>query len=134
MRSLRDFSRTVVDFVEGMQRRRRLRRELAQLAAMGSLDAVLADIGLSRSQIDSLIAGCDGSGEQLEQMLRRLGIDAAQLPVDSLRDMTWTCTQCPDKAKCREWLASAEKPDYRSFCPNAEQLDYVLSKQPPAHV
>lgn len=126
MTTLQDLRQTLSDFVDGRRKRKQLQRELAQLAAMGSLDAVLADIGLVRSQIEPLISGCAGSKELLDQMLARLGIDPGQLPVESLRDMTWTCTTCPDKRKCRQWLFSIEEVDFRSFCPNAAQLDYAL--------
>ena len=132
MTTLQDLRRTVSHFVDGWRERRQLRRELAQLEAVGSLDAVLAEAGLARSQIKPLIAGCAGSKELLDQMLARLGIDAAQLPVESLRDMTWTCTTCRDKRQCREWLAGIEETKFRTFCPNVAQLDYALSKQRPA--
>jgi len=108
MTTLQDFRRTISHFVDRRRKRKQLQRELAQLEAIGFLDAVLADAGLARSQIEPLIAGCAGSKELLDQMLARLGIDAAQLPVESLRDMTWTCTTCPDKRQCREWLSGIE--------------------------
>lgn len=133
MTTLQDFRRTISHRIDVGRKRRQLKRELAQLAAMGSLDAVLADVGLARSQVESLIAGCDGSRELLDQMLARLDIDTAQLPVESLRDMTWTCTTCPNKRQCREWLFSAEETECRAFCPNAAQLDHALSKQRPVH-
>ncbi|MDP3160058.1 MAG: DUF6455 family protein [Reyranella sp.] len=132
MTTLQDFRRAISHRIDVGRKRRQLKRELAQLAAMGSLDAVLADVGLARSQVESLIAGCDGSGELLDQMLSRLGVDAAQLPLDFLRDMTWTCTTCPNKRQCREWLFSIEETECRAFCPNAAQLDDALSKQLPA--
>jgi len=131
MTTLQDLRRTISHSIDVRRKRKQLRRELAQLAAMGSLDGVLADVGLVRSQVESLIAGCDGSRELLDQMLARLGIDADQLPVASLRDMTWTCTTCPDKRQCREWLFSIEETEFRTFCPNAEQLDYAVLKQHP---
>jgi hypothetical protein len=131
MTMLQDLRRTVHRFVDGRLKRRQLQCELAQLEAMGSLDAVLADAGLVRSQIAPLIAGGAGSRELLDQMLARLGIDAAQLPVESLRDMTWACTTCPDKRQCREWLAGTEETQFRAFCPNAAELDHALSKQRP---
>jgi hypothetical protein len=109
-----------------------LRRELAQLAAMGSLDAVLADVGIVRSQVEPLIAKSASSKELLDQMLERLGIDAARLPIDGLRDMTWTCTTCPDKRMCREWLAGAEETDFHAFCPNAAELDHAMAVAAPA--
>lgn len=135
MTTLQNLRRTISRFVDGRRKRSQLKRELAQLAAMGSLDAVLADVGLARSQIEPLIAGCAGSRDLPDQMLARLGIDAAQLPVETLRDMTWTCTTCPDKRHCREWLADIEATDFRSFCPNAAQLDHALllcHRPPPA--
>ncbi len=129
MTMLQDFQRTITSLVDGQRKRRQLRREIAQLEAMGSLDAVLADCGLVRSQITPLIDGCNGSRELLDRMLARLGIDAATLPVETLRDMTWACTTCPDKGKCREALASAEDVAFHAFCPNAEHLDHALARQ-----
>lgn len=133
MMTLQDLGQTISHFVAGVRKRRQLQRELEQLAAMGSLDAVLADVGLARSQIEPLVAGCNGSRELLDRMLVRLDIDPARLPVEGLRDMTWTCTTCPDKRLCRQWLADKEQTDFHAFCPNAAQLDDALSKQHPAH-
>ncbi|MBI3199104.1 MAG: hypothetical protein HYZ40_16670 [Rhodospirillales bacterium] len=133
MTTFQDFRRTISHRIDVGRKRRQLRRELAQLATMGSLDAVLADVGLARSQVETLIAGCDGSRDLLDQMIARLGVDAARLPVDCLRDMTWTCTTCPNKRQCREWLFSIEETECRAFCPNAAQLDHELAKQRPAH-
>jgi hypothetical protein len=127
MTTLQDFRQRVSRFIDGRRKRRQLERELAQLAAMGSLDSVLADVGLARSQVGPLIAGCDGSQDLLDQMLGRLGIDAAKVPVETLRDMVWTCTTCPDKRQCRRWLADSGETDFHSFCPNAAQLDQALS-------
>jgi uncharacterized protein YjiS (DUF1127 family) len=132
MTALQDLRQTISQFFDDRRKRRRLQLELAQLAAMGSLDAVLADVGLVRSQIEPLIAGCAGSRELLDQMLARLGIDAARLPVEDLRNMTWTCTTCPDKRKCGEWLADIAETDFHAFCPNAEQLDHALAAAAPA--
>jgi hypothetical protein len=99
---------------------------------MGSLDAVLTDVGLVRSQIDPLLAGGVGSRRLLDDMLARLGLDADRLPVESLRDMTWTCTTCPDKRRCRRWLSGSEDSDFHTFCPNAEQIDSALAAAKPA--
>ncbi len=131
MTMLQDFRQSVSHFVAGQRKRWRLERELAQLEAMGSLDAVLADAGLVRSQIEPLIAGCAESAELLDKMLVRLGLDSAQLPVESLRDMTWACTTCPHRRQCRQWLSSRGETEIRTFCPNAEQLEDALAKQRP---
>jgi hypothetical protein len=132
MTMLQDLQGTIHRFVDGLRRRRQLRRELTQLEAMGSLDAVLADAGLMRSQIAPLIAGCAGSRELLDRMAARVGVDANGLPVETVREMTWTCTTCPDKRKCREWLAGTDANGFRTFCPNAAELDHALAKQHPS--
>jgi uncharacterized protein YjiS (DUF1127 family) len=132
MTMLQDVQQTLHRFADTLRKRRQLRRELAQLQAMGSLDAVLADAGLVRSQIAPLIAGCGGSRDLLDQMVARVGVDVRQLPVETVRDMTWACTTCPDKRRCREWLAGTEESGFRSFCPNAAELDRALSKQHPS--
>jgi uncharacterized protein YjiS (DUF1127 family) len=131
MTTIQNLRQTVSRFVDGQRKRSRLRHELAQLAAMGCLDEVLADAGLVREQIESLIAGCADNEELLDQMLARLGIDAAELPAGDRRDMTWTCTTCPDKRRCREWLSGTEQAGFRVFCPNAARLDDAMSGQPP---
>lgn len=132
MTTLRDFGQTISRFVEGKRKRRQLERELDHLAAMGSLDATLADVGLVRSQVAPLLAGCAGSRDLLDQMLARLGIDPARLPVEAQRDMTWACTTCSDKRRCRRWLSDGGEADYHSFCPNAAELDHALVQQYPA--
>ena len=131
MTTLQDLQQTISRFVKGGRKRRQLKRELAQLAAMGSLDAVLADIGLARSQVGPLLAEGPGSSDQLDRMLARLGLDAARLGPETRRDMTWTCVGCPDKRHCRHWMAGREDTDFHSFCPNAAELDDALLKQHP---
>ncbi len=88
---------------------------------------LLADVGLVRSQIEPLLAGSADSGELLEQMLARLGIDAARLPVETQRGMLWTCMNCRDKRHCRHWLAAVDQTDFHGFCPNAAELDEALA-------
>ena len=132
MTTLQDLQQRICHFVDRRRQRRQLQHELAQLEAMGSLDAVLADAGLVRSQIEPLIAGC-ASSELLDKMLARLGIDAARLPVETRREMGWTCTTCPDKRRCRKWLSGVEETDFHSFCPNAAQLDDALLEQGIVH-
>ena len=131
MTTLQDLQQTISRFVEGRRKRRQLKRELAQLAAMGELDAVLADVGLVRSQVNPLIAGSADPNDRLDKMLNRLGIDVARLPIESLRDMAWTCINCSGKRRCRQWLSDGKGPDFHSFCPNAAGLDDALSKQHP---
>ena len=69
MTTLQDLQQTISRFVKGGRKRRQLKRELAQLAAMGELDAVLADVGLVRSQVEPLIAGSSDTNDRLDKML-----------------------------------------------------------------
>ena len=131
MRTLQDLQQTISRFVKGGRKRRQLKRELAQLAATGELDAVLADVGLVRSQVEALIAGSADRNDRLDKMLDRLGIDVARLPIECQRDMAWTCMNCRSKRRCRQWLSDNKGPDFHSFCPNAAGLDDALSKQHP---
>lgn len=131
MTTFQDLQQTISRLVKGGRKRRQLKRELAQLAAMGQLDAVLADAGLVRSQVEPLIAAAGDRHDQLDKMLDRLDIDPARLPVESLRDMAWTCMNCRGKRRCRQWLSDSNGPDFHSFCPNAAELDDALSRQHP---
>ena len=134
MTALQDLQQRISRFVKSGRKRRQLKRELAQLAAMGELDAVLADVGLVRSQVEPLIAGSSDTNDRLDKMLDRLGIDVARLPIESLRDMAWTCINCRGKRHCRQWLSDSKGPDFHSFCPNAAELDDALMKQHPEQV
>jgi len=129
MTTLQDLQQTISGFVKGGRKRRQLKRELAQLAAVGELDAVLADVGLVRSQVAPLIARSADPNDRLDKMLRRLGLGVTRLPIESLRDMAWTCMNCRGKRHCRQWLSDSKGPDFHSFCPNAAELDDALSKQ-----
>jgi hypothetical protein len=129
MTTFQDLQQTISRYIKGGRERRRLKRELAQLAAMGDLDAVLADVGLARSQIGPLVAAGADSGELLERMLARLGLDANRLPVETRRDMQWTCMTCRDKRHCRHWLADVDQSDFHGFCPNAPELDRALAME-----
>lgn len=132
MTTLQEFGQQVLRFVEGRCKRWQLEREFAQLEAMGSLDSTLTDIGLTRSQIESLLAGYADSPDLLGRMLARLGIDPARLPAQSLRTMTWACTTCADKRQCRTWLDEGGDKDFHEFCPNAAQLDEAMPSSPEA--
>ena len=130
MTTFQDLQRGISHFVDEARRRRRLRRELEQLEAMGSLDAVLADVGLVRSQLEPLLAGDDAA--LLDRMQARLGIDAARLPIETRREMEWACTQCAEKRHCRQWMAEKDETGMPDFCPNGEQLTAALATQHPA--
>lgn len=129
MTTFQDLQRSISHFVDDTRRRRRLRRELEQLEAMGSLDAVLADVGLVRSQLEPLLTG--DNAELLDRMQARLGIDATRLPIETRREMEWACTQCSDKRHCGQWMAEKDEAGVPEFCPNGDHLIGALAAQHP---
>jgi uncharacterized protein YjiS (DUF1127 family) len=99
-----------------------LRRELRQLEQSGELDATLADIGLSRGQLETLLASDPAAADLLPRMMRRFRFGPGKAGIiPFLRDMEWTCTACRAQRQCRKWLDRAT-PGYPSFCPNAAAL------------
>jgi hypothetical protein len=129
MTTLHRIGAAIGRWAEGVNARRQLRRELAFIEANGELDLILADAGLTRAQVDVLIAGSPDARRQLMAMLERLGIAAKAIPAATMREMGWTCTTCTDKRRCREWLADGKEGEFRAFCPNAALLDCKLLRQ-----
>lgn len=129
MTTLHRIGAAIGRWAEGVNARRQLRRELAFIEANGELDLILADAGLTRAQIDVLVAGSPDARRQLMAMLERLRIAAKAVPAATMREMGWTCTTCTDKRRCREWLAGGEEGEFRAFCPNAALLDCQLLRQ-----
>jgi hypothetical protein len=128
-RMLQHLGSALRSWTDQRRRREQLRREIAYLDANGSLDAVLADAGLARSQVRPLMAKSQVAQELLQRMLTKRGLAAAELPIESQREMAWTCMNCPDKRRCRAWLSSSEQTEFRTFCLNAAELDHATLKQ-----
>jgi hypothetical protein len=126
MMLLNDIGGAIGRWTRGMRARAQLRRELTALEENGELDAVLADAGLTRAQVGTLIDANPESAELLMAMLERLRIASTTIPLATMREMGWTCATCTDKRRCREWLAKGEETEFRAFCPNAALIDYEL--------
>lgn len=118
--------------------RHRLRRELEALAG-DELDRVLADAGLSRGDVEAMLANYPTSERLLGEMAQRLGI-ADRLEKHRLteRDMLRLCTVCKEQGRCKHWLASGATEGYEDFCPNADALatmqraeQWARTPQPP---
>jgi uncharacterized protein YjiS (DUF1127 family) len=98
--------------------RRRLVAELDEMAATGELEPLLADAGLSRAQIPTLLKSASGARRLLEAMAARLGVDLDAMPATLRRDVEWTCASCGEQRQCRRWLARSRTAGYAAFCPN----------------
>jgi len=96
---------------------------MARVAQLGRLDPVLADIGLSRAQLDVLMTLPEDAGRQFEAMAGSARVDLNTLPPAVLRDATWTCMVCRNAAACRTWQRGGGwRGDGDSRCPNAALL------------
>jgi uncharacterized protein YjiS (DUF1127 family) len=112
------------------RQRHMLRLELAEMAAGGDFDRMLADVGISRSQIPVLLSAHPGAARRLGGAMRRIGIDPARIRAGwTLSDIEWTCTTCRSQRSCRKWLTSGAREDYRAFCPNAASFDRLRAEQ-----
>lgn len=106
--------------------RHALRRELADYAMTGNLDAVLAEAGLSRMQIEPLIKGYPEAPRLLEAMAARLGVENEYTKDPTIqREIQRTCSLCAVHGRCRRWLRSGRDEGYQDFCPNAALLDFL---------
>jgi hypothetical protein len=111
--------------------RRQLAEELAGAAASGELDAILAETGLARGQLQRLLQGHAESPRLLEAMTQRLGIEREAIAErEILREIERICSLCDSRGPCRRWLRSGATDGYDAFCPNAEWFDHL--RQPAA--
>ena len=111
--------------------RRELRQELAGLSRH-DFDRVLADIGLSRDEMETVIQNAPRSRKLLDSMVRRLdlqrGLSLAAPRI--VRDLERRCATCGNQKDCGEWFAAEAPGDgYRNFCPNASAFDALLRKE-----
>ncbi len=124
--------------IEGWRERHELACEMAQLRMQGDLERTLADSGVSPSDVPRLIRAHPGAARQFAEMVERVGIDRARLPLTpaigaAFREMGLRCGECAVWRHCRAWLDSGLLTDgYRDFCPNAEALELMRDQQRPA--
>jgi hypothetical protein len=102
-----------------------VREELAGLAG-ADLDRVLADIGLSRDEMEAIIANAPRSRRLMQSMLRRLNLEErlALMPAELVRSIERRCATCGNQRECQDWLSRGGPGDgYRRFCTNAAAFD-----------
>lgn len=124
--TIRTWASRLQSAANAARERNALRTELADLAVTGELDRVLADAGLTRAQMRTLVDSHPSACHLLAGMMKQLGIDAEALEkVERMRDIAWRCTICVQKERCSEWLAHPEGDAWHAFCPNAQCFDEV---------
>ncbi len=97
-------------------------REFGDLAACGVLDDVLAEAGLSRADLNTVMRAHPESARRHSEMRRWTGVESAPLPpVAELREAQMSCVRCTATRQCDHWLAlpAGERP-IPTFCPNVD--------------
>jgi hypothetical protein len=117
------FAARCVEWFQAAHRRRRWRREMAKAAAFGGLDEILADLGMTRGELDELMSEPANIGLQFEKMARMLGTDCARLSPGAVHDAMQVCARCECRTACKRWLQTGVwRYDGDPRCPNAALL------------
>lgn len=100
--------------------RRRWVGEMTDAGALGHLDDILYDVGITRAELDVLIDGPADLGRQLETFAAMAQIDLRLLDPAVLREAMWKCTRCQCRVPCKRWLRTGIWRDGGDMrCPNA---------------
>jgi uncharacterized protein YjiS (DUF1127 family) len=105
------------------RQKRRWVREMRNAAALGRLDDVLDDIGMTYAELDELMAAPADAGRQFGVLADMTGVDLGRLPAAAVHEAIWKCARCPARTPCKRWLRGAGwnyAGDPR--CPNAALL------------
>lgn len=110
-----------------------LRYELKCLDEAGELDGALANVGLSRAAIPSLLKNYPGCMRRFTAMTRRLGVGADRPPslkggLAALFGQRLRCLYCAERRTCERWLASDATEGNRDFCPNANSFERMKKR------
>jgi len=112
--------------ISDMRQRHKLREEIAELKRTGGLNPLLADMGLSRGDVEAFIAGHPESPRLLRAMAVRLQVDYDHIKDAAIIvELQRTCAVCSARGRCRTWLRSGETDGHRDFCPNSERFDKI---------
>jgi uncharacterized protein YjiS (DUF1127 family) len=109
---------SIASVIRDWRERRRLAVELGEMAASGDLDPFLADAGINRALLPSLLRTSGGTRRLLQTMAARVGVDLAALPASLRREVEWSCAACGETKACGRWLRNRTPAGYAPFCPN----------------
>jgi len=113
-----------------LAKRAALRAEITELDRGGGLDAILADIGVTRTELAQMVAGYPVAGRLLPGMARRLGLDIETLDPRSRYALERGCAACRSRRRCRNWLddPAGDSAAYGRFCANSELFDTLRKR------
>ena len=100
--------------------RRRWVGEMANVAALGRLNDVLNDVGLTRAELGVMVEGPADAGRQFETLAGLAEADLTACSPAALREAAWICARCAHRDACKRWLRTGEwRDDEDMRCPNA---------------
>jgi len=109
-------------------------REMREIHDMNGSDFVriAQDLCVSPAELDAVVRQGPHASDELQRLLKVLGIDEATLsrvqPVLQ-RDMVRVCSACRQKALCNHDLDSGTLAQrYNEYCPNAPAVDELCQK------
>lgn len=90
-----------------------------------------ADLGLSKTDLQDLLAAPRGTRGRMEAMARTYGLQSERLGDDHWRevDMARACGTCEATSQCKRWLKQGDAyGPAAEFCPNAKHyLELVVA-------
>ena len=117
------FAASCLARLRGWRRKRRWAREMANAAALGRLDEILADVGMTRTEWEELMTEPEPAGLQFESMTDMLGVRREKLPPAVVHDAMRVCGRCECQSACKRWLSTGRWAyDGDPRCPNAKLL------------
>ncbi|MEE9300261.1 MAG: DUF6455 family protein [Alphaproteobacteria bacterium] len=132
LRKLWDALGSLSDWRQNKVRGLSLERDFGRLQGR-ELDRALADIGLTRNDLSSLLKGCPIARQMFPRMMERIGVDTERAWRDPkfMGRIELACRACSVRRHCQRWLRSDEPAaGYRAFCPNASEFDRLLRGAP----
>lgn len=116
---------TLASLIRQWQERRAVAREWEALEP-GERQALARDVGVSEELLTSLAARGPEAAAELPRLMTALSLDPRAIGLERpalMRDMTLVCSECIEKARCRQELAREQaSAAYTEYCLNAETL------------
>lgn len=119
------FSPAIGRIAKAWRRQRALRRLRSELRrhTQGELSGLLVRAGLRRADLFAAFKGNARHRQLMGHMMARFGIDRERAIAHcwgNLLHAEAVCLQCPNRGRCRRWLAwGAANNAPNAFCPNA---------------
>lgn len=90
-------------------------------------DRMLADIGLTRSQLETFSRMPEDTPQRMTEMAKAVGLSETDLRAryDRYLEMLGTCAKCTDRLACARALAAkgtTARDSAYSFCPNVPEF------------